>query len=158
MRHLFLAAPLAVCLRLAMVLPVAADTAPPPEGGLTVTVTAATVQAKTGLLTVRGEITCEVDLDNLGAFVDVTRKGGRFRVVQGFGDAEGLSCVAGETIAFSTSFTADQGKFTPGRATYSVAAQGQGGCVEDPDTGDMTCENEGFATQGPLAIRLGARH
>ena len=149
MRTRLFAAPFALFLLLTSVGIAAADTGPPPEQNLTIVVTSATVQVQTGIVTVSGQITCEVGLDDLSASIDVSR--GR---VSGFGDDQGLSCAAGETVPFTTSFSADHGRFGPGPVQMGVEAQGQSGCIEDPETGDLTCQAEGFVNEGPLSVFL----
>ena len=149
MRTRLFAAPFALFLLLTSVGIAAADTTPPAETNLSIVVTSATVQVQTGVVTVSGQITCEVGLDDLSASIDISR--GR---VSGFGDDQGLSCAAGETVPFTTSFSADHGRFGPGPVQMGVEAQGQSGCIEDPETGELTCQAEGFVNEGPLSVFL----
>ena len=60
------AAPFALFLLLTSVGIAAADTVPP-EANLSIVVTSATVQVQTGVVTVTGQITCEVALYDLSA-------------------------------------------------------------------------------------------
>jgi hypothetical protein len=46
--------------------------------------------------------------------------------VSGGGDDIGLSCAAGETIPFTTSFSADSGRFSRGPVEVGLEAQGVG--------------------------------
>jgi hypothetical protein len=120
MRTRLLAAPLALYLLLTSVGIAAADTVPS-EQNLAIVVTSATVQVQTGVVTVTGQITCEVALYDLSASVDISK--GR---VSGAGDDIGLSCAAGETVTFTTSFSADSGRFSPGPVKMGLEAQGVG--------------------------------
>ena len=120
MRTRLLAAPFALFLLLTSVGIVAADTVPA-EQNLSIVVTSATVQVQTGVVTVTGEITCEVALYELSASVNISK--GR---VSGDGDDIGLSCAAGETVPFTTSFSADSGRFSPGPVDMGLEAQGVG--------------------------------
>ena len=132
------AAPFALFLLLTSVGIAAADTTPPAETNLSIVVTSATVQVQTGVVTVTGQITCEVALYDLSASVDISK--GR---VSGAGDDIGLSCAAGETVPFTTSFSADSGRFSPGPVEMGLEAQGVG-----------HGQREGFVTEGPLSIVL----
>ena len=120
MRTRLLAAPFALLLLLTSVGIAAADTVPD-EQNLSIVLTSATVQVKTGVVTVTGEITCEVALYELSASVNISK--GR---VSGDGDNIGLSCAAGETVPFKTSFSADSGRFSPGPVEMGLEAQGVG--------------------------------
>ena len=137
MRTRLLAAPFALLLLLTSVGIAAADTVPS-EQNLSIVVTSATVQVQTGVVTVTGQITCEVALYDLSASVDISK--GR---VSGAGDDIGLSCAAGETVPFTTSFSADSGRFSPGPVKMGLAAQGVG-----------HGQREGFVNEGPLSIVL----
>jgi hypothetical protein len=156
MRTRFLAIPFALCLALASAGLVAADTMPPGEpGGLDVVVTSTSVNARTGLVTVSGEVTCEVDFDWVGADVEVLQVVGRLHTLRGWGWAETGGCLAADGMApFTMTFYADSGRFAPGKAKIYVRAYGEGNCTEDPDTGDWTCETWGSVSYGPTAIRL----
>ena len=136
-RTRLLAAPFALFLLMTSVGIAAADTVPP-ETNLSIVVTSATVQVQTGVVTVTGQITCEVALYDLSASVDISK--GR---VSGAGDDIGLSCTAGETVPFTTSFSADSGRFSPGPVEMGLAAQGVG-----------HGQREGFVNEGPLSIVL----
>ena len=137
MRTRLLAAPFALVLLLTSVGIAAADTVPS-ERNLAIVVTSATVQVQTGVVTVTGQITCEVALYELSASVDISK--GR---VSGAGDDIGLSCAAGETVPFTTSFSAYSGRFSPGPAEMGLAAQGVG-----------HGQRYGFVNEGPLSIVL----
>ena len=137
MRTRLLAAPLALFLLLTSVGIAAADTVPS-EQNLAIVVTSATVQVQTGVVTVTGQITCDVALYELSASVNISQ--GR---VSGEGDDIGLSCVAGETVPFTISFSADSGRFSPGPAEMGLEAQGVG-----------QGQRYGFVTEGPLSIVL----
>ena len=137
MRTRLLAAPFALFLVLTSVGIAAADTVPP-EANLSIVVTSATVQVQTGVVTVTGEITCEVALYDLSASVDISK--GR---VSGAGDDIGLSCAAGETVQFTTSFSADSGRFSPGPVDMGLEAQGVG-----------HGQRYGFVTEGLNSIVL----
>jgi len=158
MRSRFLAIPFALCLALASAGIAAADTTPGGEGsygGLDVTVASASVNPKTGLVSVSGQVTCSVDFDSVGVQVEVAQVVGRLTTLRGWGWADTNGCLASVgTVPFTMSFYADSGRFAPGKAKVQVAAYGQGGCVEDPTTGDIICANDGWASHGPLAIRL----
>ncbi len=156
MRSRFLAIPFALCLALVSAGLAAADTTPPGEpSGLDVAVTSTSVNAKTGLVTVAGAITCEVDFDSVVANVEVSQVVGRLHTLRGWGWANVDGCTAADGAAsFTMSFYADSGKFAPGKAKVYVEAYGEGGCFEDPETGDYYCENSGWASHGPTAIRL----
>jgi hypothetical protein len=97
MRTRLFAAPFALFLLLTSVGIAAADTTPPAETNLSIVVTSATVQVQTGVVTVTGQITCEVALSDLSASIDISR--GR---VSGFGDDQGTRA-AGQTVPFTTS-------------------------------------------------------
>jgi hypothetical protein len=158
MRTRFLAIPFALCLALTSAGIVAADTTPGGEGsygGLDVAVTSTSVNAKTGLVTVTGEVTCEVDFDYVGANVEVSQVVGRLHTLRGWGwaDTDGCAAAAGR-IPFTMSFYADSGRFAPGKAMIRMEAYGEGNCAEDPDSGEWICENSGWASHGPMAIRL----
>jgi hypothetical protein len=162
MRPRLLAIPFALCLALASAGLVAADTTPGGDGsfgGLDVSVTSASVNAKTGLVAVSGVVTCEVDFDSVSAYVDLSQLVGRLFTVRGWGYADIAGCAAADgTASFSMSFYGESGRFAPGTAKIRVEAYGEGGCHEDPETGDYSCENAGWASHGPMAIRLaGAR-
>jgi hypothetical protein len=160
MRSRFFAIPFALLLALASAGIVAADTTPGGDGsygGLDVTVTSASVNAKTGLVTVAGSVTCEVDFDYVGANVEVSQVVGRLHTLRGWGGVDTGACLAaaGKTT-FKMSFYADSGRFAPGKAKIYVEAYGEGGCIEDPDTGEWICDASGWAAHGPTAIRLGS--
>lgn len=159
MRPQFLAIPLAICLSLASAGLVAADTTPGGEGsfgGLDVTITSSSVNARTGQVSVSGEVTCEVDFDTVSAYVDLSQLVGRLFTIRGFGYADVGACAAADGAAsFTMSFSADSGRFAPGKAQIRVEAYGEGGCHEDPVTGDYYCDNSGWASHGPMTIRLG---
>ena len=137
MRTRLLAAPFALFLLLTSVGIAAADTVPS-EQDLAIVVTSATVQVQTGVVTVTGQITCEVALYDLSANVDITKGS-----VSGSGDDIGLSCAAGETVQFTTSFSADSGRFSPGPAEIGLEAQGVG-----------HGQRIGFVTEGMNSIVL----
>ena len=158
MRSRFLAIPFALCLALASAGIAAADTTPGGEGsygGLDVTITSISVNAKTGLVAVSGDVTCEVDFDYVGAQVELAQVVGRLHTLRGWGAADIGGCLAAAgTSPFTMSFYADSGRFAPGKAMVSVYAYGDGGCAEDPATGEWICVNSGWASHGPTAIRL----
>ena len=158
MRSRLLAIPFALCLALASVGIVAADTTPGGEGsygGLDVTITSASVDAKTGLVSVSGEVTCEVDFEYVGVQVELAQVVGRLYTLHGWGGSDPDGCLADAgTASFTTSFYAESGRFAAGKATLSVYAYGEGTCVEDPDTGEWVCVNSGWASHGPTAVRL----
>ena len=137
MRTQLFAAPFALFLLLTSVGIAAADTVPT-EQNLAIVVTSATVEVHTGVVTVAGEITCEVALYELSASVDISRG-----QVSGAGDATGLSCAAGETVRFETSFSASSGQFSPGRVEMGLAAQGVG-----------RGKRVGFVSEGLFSIML----
>ena len=134
------AAPFALFLLLTSVGIAAADTTQPAETNLSIVVTSATTPDCTSaaVVPVTGQITCEVALYDLSALVDISK--GR---VSGAGDDIGLSCAAGETVPFTTSFSADSGRFSPGPVEMGLAAQGVG-----------HGQREGFVNEGPLSIVL----
>lgn len=156
MRTRLLALPFAVLLVLASTGLAVADTTPPGEpGGLDVVVTSTSINAKTGLVTVSGAVTCEVDFDYVSAEVGLSQVVGRLTTLRGWGYTDTSGCLAADgSASFTLSFYADSGRFAPGRAMISVSAWGEGSCSEDPDTGDWTCENWGSVSYGPTAIRL----
>ena len=137
MRTRLLAAPFALLLLLTSVGIAAADTVPA-EQNLSIVVTSATVEVQTGVVTVTGLITCEVALYDLSASVNISK--GR---VSGDGDDTGLSCAAGETVPFTTSFSADSGRFSPGPVEMGLEAQGVG-----------HGQRYGFVTEGLNSIVL----
>jgi len=137
MRTRLLAAPFALLLLLTSVGIAAADTVPA-EQNLSIVVTSATVEVQTGVVTVTGLITCEVALYDLSASVNISK--GR---VSGDGDDTGLSCAAGETVPFTTSFSADSGRFSPGPVEMGLEAQGVG-----------HGQRIGFVTEGMNSIVL----
>ena len=137
MRTRLLAAPFALLLLLTSVGIAAADTVPA-EQNLSIVVTSATVEVQTGVVTVTGLITCEVALYDLSASVNISK--GR---VSGDGDDTGLSCAAGETVLFTTSFSADSGRFSPGPVEMGLEAQGVG-----------HGQRIGFVTEGMNSIVL----
>lgn len=158
MRSRLLAIPFALVLALASAGIVAADTTPGgegAEGGLDVAITSVSVNAKTGLISVSGAITCEVDFEWVGANVEVAQVVGRLHTLRGWGWANLDGCAAVDgTASFTMTFYADSGRFAPGKAMVYVEAYGEGGCSEDPDTGDYSCDSSGWAAHGPTAIRL----
>ena len=87
--------------------------------------------------------------------MEVSQVVGRLHTLRGWGWASIGACTAADgTASFTMSFYADSGRFAPGKAKIYVEAWGEGGCFEDPDTGDYYCENWGSASYGPTAIRL----
>jgi hypothetical protein len=158
MRSRFLAFPFALVLALGLAGIAAADTTPGDEGsqgGLDVAITSIAVNPRTGLVTVSGEVTCEVDFDWVGAGVDLSQVVGRLFTIRGWGWADPGGCEAADgAVPFTMSFTADSGRFAPGKAQVRVEAWGEGGCMDDPETGDYTCETWGEAFHGPLPVRL----
>jgi hypothetical protein len=161
MRSRFLAIPFALLLAVSMAGVAAAETTPPGEGGsvggLDVAIMSIGVSPKTGLVTVSGEITCEVDFEWTFAQVELSQVVGRLFTVRGWGWADPDGCTAADgAVAFSTSFYAESGRFAPGKAQVTIEAYGEGGCSEDPETGEYNCENWGWASHGPLPIRLQA--
>jgi hypothetical protein len=158
MRVRTLAVPFALCLALASAGLAVADTTPGGGGndaGLSITVMSTSVVAKTGLVTISGKVTCEADLDWGGVQASVSQGVGRLTTLRGYGWADTAGCVAASGGSpFTMSFYAESGRFAPGRAQLSVDAWGQGGCQEDAETGDVTCERSGSAFIGPVAIRL----
>jgi hypothetical protein len=159
MRSRFLAIPFALLLTLATAGLAAADTTPGgggTEGGLDVAVTSASINARTGQVTVTGEVTCEADFDYVSAYVDLSQLVGRLFTVRGSGYVDPGGCAAADgSVSFTISFYADSGKFAPGRAQIRVEAYGEGGCFEDPETGDYYCETFGWASHGPDSILIG---
>jgi hypothetical protein len=131
------AAPFALVLLLTSAGIAAADTVPS-EQNLAIVATSTTVQVQTGVVTVTGQITCEVALYELSASADISN--GR---VGGDGDDIGLSCAAGETVPFTMSFSAYSGRFSPGPAEMGLAAQGVG-----------HGQRYGFVSEGPVSIVL----
>jgi len=158
MRSRLLAIPFALVLALASAGIVAADTTPGgegSEGGLDVAITSVSVNARTGKVSVAGKVTCEVDFDHVGSNVEVTQVVGRLNTLRGWGWADVDGCAAAPgTASFTMSFYAGSGRFAPGKAMVSVMAYGEGGCFEDPDTGEYSCEASGWAAHGPTPIRL----
>ena len=137
MRTRLLAAPFALFLLLTSVGIAAADTVPS-EQNLAIVVTLATAEVQTGVVTVTGQITCDVALYDLSASVNISK--GR---VSGDGDDIGLSCAAGETVPFTTSFSAGSGRFSPGPVEMGLEAQGVG-----------HGQRYGLVSEGPLSIVL----
>jgi hypothetical protein len=158
MRSRLLAVPFALCLALASTGPASADTTPGGEGsygGLDVTITATSINARTGLVSVSGNVTCEADFDYVGVQVELSQVVGRLNTLRGWGGADLGGCLAAAgTASFETSFYADSGRFAAGKAKVSVSAYGEGGCAEDPTTGEWTCANSGWASHGPTQIRI----
>jgi hypothetical protein len=116
MRSAFFAIPLALCLALASVGLVAADTTPGGEGsygGLDVAVASASVNARTGLVTVAGNVTCEVDFDWVGVNVELSQTVGRLITIRGYGWADGTCAAADGSAPFSLSFYADSASSRP---------------------------------------------
>ena len=147
MRSRFLAIPFAIALAFASVSLVAADTgggggSDYAEGGIDVTITSASVDPKSGLVSVSGHITCDVDFDYVGVDIQLSQLVGRLNTLRGYGSA-----------TFTTALFADSGRFAPGAAKIQVSAWGQGGCHEDPDEG-YVCDAYGSASHS-MSLRLG---
>jgi hypothetical protein len=158
MRTRLFAIPLALVLVLASAGLAAADTTPPSgdPGGLDVMVTSTSINAKTGLVTVSGAVTCDVDFDYVGVEAGIAQVVGRLNTLRGWGYTDTGGCLAADgSTSFTFSFYADSGRFAPGKAMISISAWGEGNCTDDLDTGEWNCENWGSASYGPTAIRLG---
>ena len=158
MRSRFLAIPFAIAFAFASVGLVAADTgggggSDYAEGGIDVAITSASVDPKSGLVSVSGHITCDVDFDYVGVDIQLSQLVGRLNTLRGYGFAE-MACTAADGSAtFTMALSADSGRFAPGAAKIQVSAWGQGGCHEDPDEG-YVCDTYGSASH-PMSLRLG---
>jgi hypothetical protein len=114
-----------------------------------ITMTGGSVNAKTGIVTVHGTITCSQDVEAF-AWVDARQTVGRFHVLTG-GGAALVSCEAATGhAAFDVTFEADQGKFAPGRLRVAGYAEADSCDSED------TCVSD-VADFGPVTIRIGRR-
>ena len=157
MRSRFLAIPFAIALAFASVGLVAADTGGGgggdyAEGGLDVSITSASINPKSGEVSVSGWVTCDVDFDDVGVDIQVSQLVGRLTTLRGYGYAETACAAADGSAAFSTSFFADSGRFAPGAAKAQVNAWGQGGCHDESEDG-YVCDDNGWASHA-MPIRL----
>jgi hypothetical protein len=110
-----------------------------------VTISGATVIAKTGQVTLAGAITCTQDLD-ASVGIDLAQVVGRLHTITGFGGTS-VSCLASEgSASFTVSFFPDQGKFAPGTARVEAFAE-TGFC------NDVDCFFDD-ASYGPASIKL----
>jgi hypothetical protein len=124
---------------------VLADTGPGGNADLGldgVTISRATVQPRTALVTVAGQIDCSQDLEAF-VWVEVSQVVGRVWTVYGSGETL-VDCLASDgSTDFSVSFYAGNGKFVPGRARLAGFAE-TGYCTEeecfydDVEIGPMT--------------------
>jgi hypothetical protein len=95
-----------------------------------VTIDQATVDPRTGEVTLSGTVTCSepalVDI-----FGELRQQVGRIFTVRGFFGVF-VECPGPEGTTFSVTVIADQGRFTPGRARLIAFIFG---CVPDPELG-----------------------
>jgi hypothetical protein len=99
---------------------------------LTVDVTfdQATVDPRTGEVTLSGTITCS-EPAVVDVFGELRQQVGRIFTVRGFFGVF-VECPGPEGTTFTVTFTADQGRFAPGAARLIVTVLG---CVPDPELG-----------------------
>ena len=150
-RKLATRAALAVALLLMAVTPVLADTTG--GGGSAdlglegVSITSAGVDARTGIATVSGTISCSQDLSGAFVFVELDQVVGRFHTLRGWGGTS-VDCLAADGSAVWTlTVQPDQGKFANGRATIGASAE-----IDVCD--EFDCYGD-FVSVGPMPIRLG---
>ena len=91
------------------------------------TVTSATVDAQTGAVTVTGTVTCA----RVGTFfldINLAQTVGRFHTIRGYGGTVVECTEVGQTVVFTATVEAEEGKFAPGRARLRAYAIGN--CTE----------------------------
>jgi hypothetical protein len=129
--------------------PVAADSEPGGGESLgldAVRVTSATVDPRSGLVTISGEIECSQDIEEVHIDAGAEQLVGRLNVIQGSGDTSvGCPAEAGGS-AWVVSFHGWDGKFAPGVARVSASAW-TFVCTEEECFED-------FVESGPLSLRL----
>src|SRR5262245_29522846 len=139
-----------VVLALGVVSPVLADTTGGGNADLgldAITITATHVQAKTGIATVSGTISCSQDLTGVFVSAEIDQVVGRFHTLRGWGGTA-VDCAAADGSApWTLVIQPDQGKFANGRATIFAF-----GDVSFCD--EFECYDDSVAV-GPLAIQLG---
>ncbi len=110
-----------------------------------VSVSTIEVQARTGLVTVAGQVDCSQDLQ-ASVWIELTQVVGRLWTISGGGATE-VECLAADGSAnFGVSFYAWSGKFAPGPARLQGFAE-TGYCTEEE------CFFDGVAI-GPMPVRL----
>lgn len=105
--------------------PVAADTG---GGGGTdlgldaITITATTVDARSGVVTVSGVVECTADLEHVDIYAELNQPVGRLNSVQGWGSTS-VGCLAEDgSAAFNIAVWPHNGRFAAGRAVLSASA------------------------------------
>ena len=109
-------------------------------------ITSATVDTRTGVVTVAGEVACSQDIEHLDVSVGINQPVGRFRSVTGW-ESDHFACLAADgTAAFSLTVLPDAGKFGVGSAFVGASASTfictEEQCLED------------FVEYGPTSVRL----
>jgi hypothetical protein len=150
-RNKLLGVVLPVMLLVGAATPVLADTTGGGGGadlGLdAIAITSATVNARTGIATVSGTVSCSQDLTDVFVNAELDQVVGRFHTLRGWGGTD-VACLAADgTAAWTLTIQPDQGKFANGRAT--IAANGDAFTCDEFD-----CYDD-FIGVGPTAIRLG---
>jgi hypothetical protein len=112
-----------------------------------VAVTSARVNARTGIATVSGTITCSQDLTGVFVGAEIDQVVGRFHTLRGWGGTS-VDCLAADgSAAWTLTIQPDQGKYANGGATLSAYAE-----IDFCD--EFDCYGD-FASFGPAPIRLG---
>jgi hypothetical protein len=112
----------AIALVLLTIAPAAAHEGSADLGLDDISITSATVDARTGLVTISGRIQCSQDLTQLSVYAGAEQLVGRLNLISGSGGDE-LDCVAeAGTADWSVSFYAWNGKFAPGQARVGASA------------------------------------
>ena len=112
-----------------------------------IAVTSASVNARTGIATVSGTVSCSQDFTGASVFVELDQVVGRFHTLRGWGGAS-VDCLAADGSGeWTMTIQPDQGKFANGRATITASAE-----LDVCDEFDCVFD---FAGMGPATIRLG---
>jgi hypothetical protein len=119
-----------------------------PQEELTVDVSIdqATVNPRTGEVTLTGTVTCS-ERALVDIFGELCQQVGRIFTVRGFFDVF-VECPGPEGTTFSVTFASDQGRFTPGQARLIAFIFG---CVPDPEPGCVRTSFEQLDTTIRLA-------
>jgi hypothetical protein len=112
-----------------------------------ITITQGSVNARTGIATIRGTIECSQDLTGAFVSVELDQVVGRFHTLRGWGGTSVDCLVADGVAAWTLTIQPDQGKFANGGAVVSAFAE------IDVCT-DVDCLSDA-AGLGPVSIRLG---
>lgn len=112
-----------------------------------ISIASTSVEARTGLVTITGQIGCSQDLEAVWIGTSLSQVVGRFHTIWGWGSTE-ASCLAADGVAsFEVAFYADNGRFAPGSARLNASAD-VFFCTEENCFGDSV-------STGDLLVRLG---